>query len=215
MPPASVNPEEYLLVLRARRAVGGRITAQDAVMRRTPGGRAEPAMVLAWARRKTGAARDRPWCVLAVWQDAAGAVGEGGSGRVLDWRGGWLLYVPGLLEASEAWRQTTPFWLTQREAAIVATLKAAGIRPADPSARTAALEELAEQVRATVQDLKLPGVPEFTPPRFTVTIDVEAGCVILDLREWTRWGPNQILRTTLLKRFPQAQGWANTVRISI
>src|SRR3954447_1201588 len=106
MPRAVVDPALCEVRVRASMGPGGRVTGADALIRRVPDGRAEPAMVLAWARRPDMDAKGS-WCVLAVWMDSVNATTEGGSGRIFAWRGGWMEYMPELLESVEPWRQTS------------------------------------------------------------------------------------------------------------
>lgn len=211
---AVVDLAEVELTVRAKIGPGGHIAVQDALIRRAAGGRPESAAVLAWARRR-GARPDEPWWVLAVWMDTVNVAAEGGAGRVLAWRGGWLDYEPALLEPSEPWRQTTEYWHTQRAEAIQRTLQAAGVRPAAPDARVLKLETLAGQVREAVAAFRLPADRDFLPPRFRVWIDAEHAQVVLDLREWTSWGPRRALTTMLEERFPAATSWASSIRFPV
>jgi hypothetical protein len=213
MPRAAVTPDGgYEVTVRAFRGPAGRIEPQDAVIRREAGGRVEPAAVLAWARALGNPLTARPWSVLAVWLDTADG-GRTRSGR-LEWRGGWMTYVPGLLEPSGPWRPTTEYWYTRRDAAIVRTLRDARVRPvSDP--RVEALQALAARVRDAVQTLTLPGIDTFTPPPFELSIDLPGRRVVLSLRHWTSWGPRQVLTGRLERAFPGIEFWTDTAYIRL
>jgi hypothetical protein len=214
MPRAPASPDAgWELVVRAFWGAGGRVEVQDAVIRREAGGRVEPAAVLAWARPPGDPAREQQWSVLAVWLDAV----DGGSGTRaghLEWRGGWMTYVPELLEPSGPWRQTSEYWYAQRHAAVVQTLHEAGIQPRTDTT-VQELQELADRVRHTVQTLTLPNVSDFTPPPFDVSIDLPGRRVVLDLRHWTGWGPRQVLSGRLQQRFPGVEFWSSAAYFSL
>ena len=207
MPRAPVVPDAgWELIVRAFWGADKRIEVQDAVIRREVGGRIEPAAVLAWARPAEPLPQPA-WCVLAVWLDTLGGGSEAHAGH-LEWRGGWMTYVPELLEPSGPWRPTTKYWHAQRHAAVVQTLHDVGVQPRT-NTTVQALQELAEQVRRTVQTLTLFGIDDFTPPPFDVSVDLTGRRVVLDLRHWTGWGPRQVLSARLEQQFPGVEFWTS------
>ncbi|MEY9861374.1 hypothetical protein ABH935_007015 [Catenulispora sp. GAS73] len=111
------------VVLRVTRDARGVVDAPSAHMRREPGGPAEPAAVVAWARPP--GTSGWPW-VLPVWMDAWRAPGNSSTQRT--WRCvGWLVYDPLLLESVEPARRPTEYWLEQRAKAIAEAVVRAGL----------------------------------------------------------------------------------------
>ena len=108
--------------LRATRDPRGGVDAPHAQIRREPGGPAEAAVAVAWARRR--GTEGWPW-VLPVWMDAWRAPGISSTKR--EWRcEGWFVHDP-LLEGTNPPRQTTPYWLEQRAKAIAEAVVRAGL----------------------------------------------------------------------------------------
>lgn len=214
MPRALVTLDgTWKLAVRAFWGAGGRVEVQDAEIRREVGGRVEPAAVLAWAHPVDVPLAGPAWSVLAAWLDAVDG-GNGTRAGHLEWRGSWLSYVPGLLEPSGPWRTTSEYWYAQRHAAVVRTLREAGVQPR-VNATVEALQALADRVRDTVRTLTLPGVRDFTPAPFDVAVDLAGRRVVLHLRHWTSWGPRQALSVRLQEQFPTVEFWSSVAYFTL
>ncbi len=121
--PVTVDLVASDVVVRATRDSRGVIDAPYAQLRREPGGPAEDAAVVAWAR--PNGTNEWPW-VLPVWMDAWRDLGNSLTKR--NWRCvGWCVFDPLLLESADAKRRTTDYWLEQRAKAIAEAVDRAGL----------------------------------------------------------------------------------------